>query len=1184
MIGSIPPELGKLANLTLLDFNANDLSGPIPPELGELAKLTYLHLYGNDLSGPIPPELGHLGHLTRLWLGDNQLTGPIPSELGNLNGLETLYLNDNVLIGPIPPELAKLGNLTRLWLGGNQLTGQIPSELGNLANLESLDLDHNALTGPIPPQFGSLSNLERLDLDYNALTGPIPSELGSLSNLKSLDLDHNALTGPIPPQFGNLSNLERLDVDNNALTGPIPQSILQLDRLRYLYIRGNDGLCVPGTSAFVAWLRTFARRDDESESLCNAVDLAVLTSLFEAAGGSGWGNSGGWLDDFALDEWYGVTADSLGRVTELDLTRNGLAGRMPTTLGELARLMELRIGGNGDLAGRLPLSLRLLPLRAFHYSGTGLCAPVDAPFQAWLAGIGSHEGTGADCAPLSDREALEALYEATGGPAWAHSENWLMDAPVGDWYGVQVDEQGRAVELYLDANGLRGRIPPELGGLAHLQTLFLYRNGLTGPIPHELGNLADLAELSLGENGLTGPIPSELGNLANLRMLDLRENELTGPIPSELGDLAELGRLTLAGNNLTGSIPPELGNLARLGRLNLGGNDLTGSVPVELGDLGGLRWLNLATNRLTGAIPPELGGLVNLGALYLGANELTGPVPPEVGGLTDLRHLALQLNAGLSGALPLRLVDLTALESLQAGGTDLCSPADAAFGEWLEGVPNRRVTACARASSQAYLVQAVQSPESAVPLIAGEEALLRVFPTAKRANNERVPRVLASFYVGADLVHVADIPRGPGLLPTELDEGSLATSSHALVPGEVVRPGLELVVEIDPDRTLDAALGVPTRIPETGRLAVSVRDMPVLDLTLVPFLWTEDPDSVVLESVGGMASDPEGNALLGPTRTLLPVGEVTVAAHDPVLSSSNNAYDLLNQTAAIRVMEGGTGYWMGMLSGGVTGAGGLSGGEVSFAVDRAEVIAHEFGHNFGLPHAPCGGAANPDPAYPTPDGTIGAWGYDFHARRLLPPTSEDLMGYCAREGIADYFFTKALHHRLATERVTAAAVAARPERSLLLWGGRTREGAPYLDPAFVVDAVPSIPDAGGEYIIEGMTGEGTLLFSFPFDMPLNPDAEGREATFVFTIPAQAGWAGNLARITLSGPGGSATLDETTDQAMAILRDSRTGQVRAFLWDLPPATQAAADAVGDAAGQGLEALFSRGIPSAEAWRR
>ena len=864
--GSIPPELGKLANLTLLDFNANDLSGPIPPELGDLANLTALLLYGNNLSGPIPPELANLGSLTWLWLGGNQLTGQVPSELGNLGSLESLYLNDNVLIGSIPPELGNLGNLTRLWLDGNQLTGQVPSELGNLGSLERLDLDHNALTGSIPSQLGNLRNLERLDLDYNALTGPIPpqlgnlgnlewldlddngltgpipSELGSLGNLRWLDFDNNALTGPIPPEFGNLGNLEQLDVHDNALTGPIPQSILRLDRLRYLYIGGNDGLCVPGISAFAAWLRTIEDRDDESESLCNAIDVAVLTSLFEAAGGSGWGSSGGWLDDFALDDWYGVSADSLGRVTELDLTRNGLAGRMPSTLGELARLMELRIGGNGDLAGRLPLSLKFLPLHALHYSGTGVCAPVDEPFQAWLAGIGSHEGTGAECAPLSDREALEALYEATGGPAWVHGETWLMDAPVGDWYGVEVDEQGRAVQLYLDANGLKGRIPPELGGLTHLRALSLYRNELTGPIPLELGNLADLNELWLGENGLTGPIPSELGNLTNLQMLDLRENDLTGSIPTELGNLTELWELTLAANHLTGSIPSELGNLVGLGLLDLSRNDLTGSVPAELGGLTDLWRLNLATNRLTGPIPPELGGLVNLGALFLGANELTGPVPPEVGGLTDLRHLALQLNAGLSGALPLSLLDLTALESLQAGGTNLCSPADAAFGEWLEGVPNRRVTACARA-----VFAGVPRPGRSVAGIRrsvdrGRGGTAAGIPDSRSARTTNGFRGCSPRSTWVPISSTSPtFPVARAFSRAELDEGSLATSSHAVVPAEVVRPGLEMVVEIDPDRTLDPALGVPTRIPETGRLGVDVRDMPLLDLTLVPFLWTQRP-------------------------------------------------------------------------------------------------------------------------------------------------------------------------------------------------------------------------------------------------------------------------------------------------------------------------------------------------------
>ena len=38
-----------------------------------------------------------------------------------------------------------------------------------------------------------------------------------------------------------------------------------------------------------------------------------------------------------------------------------------------------------------------------------------------------------------DREILVALYNATDGPNWGSADNWLTDAPLGSWYGVDVD-------------------------------------------------------------------------------------------------------------------------------------------------------------------------------------------------------------------------------------------------------------------------------------------------------------------------------------------------------------------------------------------------------------------------------------------------------------------------------------------------------------------------------------------------------------------------------------------------------------------------------------------------------------------------------------------------------------------------------------------------------------------------
>ena len=1114
------------------------LVGSIPSEIGSLSRLTYLSLGDNDLTGPIPPELGNLANLTELWLDDNELSGPIPPELGNLANLTGLYLGNNILTGPIPPELGNLANLTWLYLFDNVLTGPIPPELGNLANLTSLYLIGNALTGPIPPEFGKLANL------------------------KTLQLGNNALTGPIPPELGDLANLTWLYLAENDLHGPIPQSFLQLARLRDFRIQGNESLCVPGTSAFVEWLRGIDNWDD-SESLCNATDVAALKSLYETTGGTAWTESDGWSSDGAVEEWHGVTADSLGRVTVLDLAGNGLAGEFPSSMGGLAQMTELRIGGNANLSGRLPLSFARLSLRELHYAGTKLCELDDASFQAWLNTILSHEGTGVECAPLSDREILEVFYHATGGPDWTNADNWLTNAPLRQWHGVYTDSEGRVTELSLFENNMTGAMPPELGFLTRLETLSFAQN-----------------------RELSGPIPPQLGNLARLETMRLQFTDLTGPIPPELGLLSELTQLNVWRARLSGSIPPELGSLANLAVLALGENQLTGPIPPELGNLRNLQRLYLVRNALTGPLPHELGNLSELELLSLDQNDLTGSIPPELGRLANLKELGVANNARMSGVLPESLTALRQLDAFTTGGTGLCAPFGPAFQVWLAGIHKRRVAICDGGdAARAYLVQSVQSRHNPVPLVAGEQALLRVFPTAQRATHEGIPAVRARFYVNGHETHVEDIPGKAEPIPTELDEGDLMRSANAVIPGHLVQPGLEMVIEVDPAGTLDLALGVAKRIPETGRLAVEVRAMPTLDLTVVPFLWTVDPDSEILDITSGMAADPENHEMLWATRTLLPVGDLEVRAHEPVLSTTNNASVLGHVTEGIRLMEGGTGHYMAMMSGDVDGPFGFAvGNRLSFARPSAPTIAHELGHNMDLSHAPCGGASGLDAGFPYPDGSIGVWGYDFEGSTLVWPGRPDLMGYCGPSWwISDYHFTNALRYRLVDEGTPEAAVVAQPTRSLLLWGGLGADSVPFLEPAFVVEAPAALPDSAGAHRLIGRAASGAELFSLSFTMPETADGDG-SSSFAFVLPVRPGWEGNLASITLDGPGGSVTLDGESDSRMAILLNPRSGQVRGILRDLPPPTQAARDAAGRTAGPGLEVLISRGIPDAAAWRR
>lgn len=153
-----------------------------------------------------------------------------------------------------------------------------------------------------------------------------------------------------------------------------------------------------------------------------------------------------------------------------------------------------------------------------------------------------------------DEEVLIALYNATGGPNWKNSQNWLSDEPISNWHGVRFHE-GKVAELWLPDNGLTGEIPPELGNFEGLVGLDLSGNQLTGDIPPELWNLTSLVKLDLSENRLTGGVPPELGNLRGMKKLLLAGNQLAGDLPKELGQLIRLEIVELAGNRLTGCIP-----------------------------------------------------------------------------------------------------------------------------------------------------------------------------------------------------------------------------------------------------------------------------------------------------------------------------------------------------------------------------------------------------------------------------------------------------------------------------------------------------------------------------------------------------------------------------------------------------------------------------------------------------
>ena len=440
------------------------------------------------------------------------------------------------------------------------------------------------------------------------------------------------------------------------------------------------------------------------------------------------------------------------------------------------------------------------------------------------------------------------------------------------------------------------------------------------------------------------------------------------------------------------------------------------------------------------------------------------------------------------------------------------------------------VTAVNLSVTSVRLNQGNQSAGGEIPGVVGRAGLLRVIVTADQVNTY-TPNARISLYSGGQLIRQELVAAPRSGVPVQPDMGVLTDTWNLTLSSSEAVADLDVVVELDPE-------GLIPESDEIDNIFAGPIEMQALPTMRIVFF----PIDATLHGTVGNISSSNVSTMLASTNKWIPAGSITSEFRAPFvtnedLSTGDGWSNLLSALQAVRTADGATDqYYHGIIGDFSNPAwGGLayipsapsSTFRSALSYDRMPfapaTIAHEFGHNLGRPHAPCGNPANPEVGFPYPDGSIGQVGYDIEAGTLVSTSTYDFMSYCSPEWTSDWAFGQILSWRSGDPLVSGSAPAGAPGfgRGLLLFGRITSEGVT-LAPVFTVD-VPAgnRPPLAGSHQVVARSASGAEVFRVPFDGTPVADRPGvSEEHFSFIVPLSEEDIVSIARVDIESPSGT----------------------------------------------------------------
>ncbi len=466
-----------------------------------------------------------------------------------------------------------------------------------------------------------------------------------------------------------------------------------------------------------------------------------------------------------------------------------------------------------------------------------------------------------------------------------------------------------------------------------------------------------------------------------------------------------------------------------------------------------------------------------------------------------------------------------------------------------------------------HINQASQRMDGSMPLIGGREGLLRAFVEASESGVPRPPVDLVLYEGDREIERHRVTSSATGFTPTATSQDGSSNSWNLRLDADLVRPGLGVRIEIDPDEEFGAVTRRFNGFPADGSIHYfdHFEEIPTFH---VRFLAMRDASS----GTTGNVDESNVDDFMDFTRRALPVGSdsayyagvFTTGLYDAEGRVHTAALSALLQHYRSTRHEIGDHYLHGIFPSdgplNFAGVAYLPGDitnltvQVGLTYDRlpqaSATVAHELGHNLNVRHAPCGNPSGVDPNFPHSGALLGVAGWDPGSGSIQPPTAaRDLMSYCSPRWISDYNYEFMLEWRRdkPTPGPSASILTEAPGSERLLVSGILSEGGAELQPVLTTEAPVQLPDAEGPYRLVGVTEGDEELFGYSFTpAELSHAPDPTERHFAYVIPLNREDRASLHTIRIEGPGigryGPGTRDPATPPSEAPGQFSRVAEL------------------------------------------